>query len=299
MEGSRVRRAVAIAIALACACPSGAQAAGLTLQVVSSDTIRVTVTADRPAYLALGRSAAGVGIFPAGLPEMGGHPSFDAAAIPAPCSSGYYGYGVKCGPVIRRVELVLGATDDYVDASVALRADQADIFGLSVVLSGWERTCVTGAPATPELSVVVDGGAGDDTIIGSPGSDAISGGAGRDLVLGGGGADDIRGDSGFDSASYCGAQSPVAMSLDGAANDGVSGQGANIASGVEDLIGGDGNDTLIGDAASNHVVGGLGDDVLDGGPGPDALDGGAGRDRLLARDGVPRRSTAGPVTTRR
>jgi hypothetical protein len=161
VEASWVRRAVAIAIAVACAFPAGAQAAGLTLQVVSSDTIRVTVTADRPAYLALGRSAAGIGIFPAGFPQMGGHPSFDAAAVPAPCSSGYYGYGVKCGPGIRRVELVLGATDDYVDASVGLRADQADLTGLSVVLSAWERRCVIGAPATPELSILVDGGAGD------------------------------------------------------------------------------------------------------------------------------------------
>jgi hypothetical protein len=226
---------------------------------------------------------------------MGDHPSFEGVAIPAPCTTGYYGYGVKCGSAIRRVEFVLGPTDDYVDASLGLGADQGDIFGLSVVLTAWQRTCVTTTPATSALSVVVaGGGGGDDVIIGSPGADVLDGGPGRDLLLGSTGADVVRGGSGFDTASACGARSPVSLSLDGAADDGVSGQGANVADDVEDLVGGDGDDTLTGNSASNHLDGGLGDDTLDGGAGPDALDGGEGRDVLRARDGVPEALDCGP-----
>jgi hypothetical protein len=290
VEGFLVRRAVALAFALAAALglPDRAAAAGpsLTLEVVSADTIRVIAPADRPAYLTLGRNASGLGIFPAGLPGLGEYPSFAAAAIPAPCSSGYYGYGLVCPPAIRHVELMLGDDSDFVDASVGLGADTPGIFGLSMLLSAFRRTCLTSAPPASDLTLTVSGGAGDDTILGSPGDDVLSGGPGRDLILPGTGHDVVRGDSGFDAASFCGTQAPVALSLDDVANDGVAGQGANIRSDIEDLVGGDGNDTLAGDGASNRLVGGLGGDALDGGAGPDALAGGDGDDRLSARDNV-------------
>lgn len=275
--------------AAALAGPGSATASGssLSLQVVSADTVRVIAPADRPAYIALGRDAVGLGIYPAALEGLGGHPGFDSGAIPAPCSSEYYGDGVVCPAAIRRVELVLGDEPDYVDASLALGPDKPGIFGLSILLSSWQRTCLTSAPAASGLSVTVSGGGGDDTIIGSPGDDVLDGGAGRDLILPRSGRDVVRGGSGFDAASFCGTAAPVGMSLDGVPNDGVAGQGANIASDVEDLAGGDGDDTLVGDSASNRLAGGLGDDVLDGGAGPDELEGDAGRDRLLARDGVP------------
>ncbi len=70
--------------------------------------------------------------------------------------------------------------------------------------------------------------------------------------------------------------------LDGVANDGVSGEGDNVQSDVETVLGGSGSDTLRGGTANalNTFVGGAGNDVLDGGPARDRLDGGAGTDMV-------------------
>ncbi|WP_458765253.1 putative Ig domain-containing protein [Cupriavidus basilensis] len=49
---------------------------------------------------------------------------------------------------------------------------------------------------------------------------------------------------------------------------------------IENVLGGEFNDTLIGNAASNILMGGRGDDTLDGRDGQDTLDGGFGNDTL-------------------
>ena len=54
----------------------------------------------------------------------------------------------------------------------------------------------------------------------------------------------------------------------------------NTYSGIETIIGGDGDDTLTGDGNTNRFEGGSGNDLLDGGSGSDTLDGGAGQDSL-------------------
>jgi Ca2+-binding RTX toxin-like protein/subtilisin family serine protease len=49
---------------------------------------------------------------------------------------------------------------------------------------------------------------------------------------------------------------------------------------IENVYGGDGNDTVLGNDADNHLVGGRGDDILWGGAGADILDGGFGADTM-------------------
>lgn len=108
-------------------------------------------------------------------------------------------------------------------------------------------------------------------LIGGPGPNVLTGGYGDDLLQGGGGADTLIGGGGADVADYSDHTGPVTLTLDGAANDGSPGEGDRIATDVEDLRGGSGDDTLTGDA---------GDNVLDGGPGADVLSGGAGYDAV-------------------
>jgi hypothetical protein len=76
----------------------------------------------------------------------------------------------------------------------------------------------------------------------------------------------------------------VTANLDGAADDGEAGENDSIASDVEDLIGGTGNDALTGDLAANTLTGNSGDDVLNGGEGVDVLLGSAGVDSIVSRD---------------
>jgi hypothetical protein len=139
------------------------------------------------------------------------------------------------------------------------------------------------------------GGDGRDTLRGRAGNDVIQGGAGRDLMIPGGGADSVSGGADPDTGSYedrTGAQ-PVIVTLDNVANDGQPGEGDNIGSDVENLVGGAGDDTLTGDGGPNDIDGGDGGDVINPLGGADFVDGGTGNDRINARDGAQDRIICG------
>ncbi len=105
----------------------------------------------------------------------------------------------------------------------------------------------------------ISGGAGDDSIAGNGGNDSISGGDGNDTLDGGNGFDALSGDAGDDSL------------LGG--NDG------------DTLLGGDGNDVQDGNDGDDFVSGGFGSDTLHGGAGDDFVFGDAGDDKAFGDDG--------------
>ncbi|MDQ8731418.1 glycerophosphodiester phosphodiesterase family protein [Bradyrhizobium sp. LHD-71] len=134
----------------------------------------------------------------------------------------------------------------------------------------------------------VDGGDGNDTLIGGAGDDELQGGAGHDALIGGVGDDLIDGGEGIDTVDYSADSAGIVVDLaTGEANgDDI---GADELIGVENVIGGSGDDSLTGDDAANRLDGGAGDDALDGGAGDDlilaglgndTIDGGAGFDTL-------------------
>src|SRR5207244_12569600 len=99
----------------------------------------------------------------------------------------------------------------------------------------------------------------------------VTGGSGDDALSGSPSANVLNGDAGVDTATYAGRTNPLAVSLDGVANDGEAGEGDNVATDVENLTGGSGDDALTGNAGAN---------TLDGGPGADAMNGGGGVDAV-------------------
>jgi uncharacterized delta-60 repeat protein len=153
----------------------------------------------------------------------------------------------------------------------------------------------------------LDGGAGADTFgytVGD-GADTIRGGSGSgtdQLVISGSVANDsltvrvsegvithLAGGSvrsvenvsldllgGADTLSYAGTRQAVSVNLATGTATGFT----SIA-GVENLLGGRGNDHLTGDGHSNSLNGGSGNDTLSGGGGADTLTGGAGNDTLI------------------
>ena len=145
------------------------------------------------------------------------------------------------------------------------------------------------------VPVSVNGGAGDDALLGSPKSDSLNGGPGNDTIHGYGGndtifgspgADEVFGDGGNDTADYSAYTPGVRLTLDNKPNDGPSGDAvANIHSDIENLIGGHGNDYLQGDPFANKLVGNAGNDTLWGGEGNDTLEGDAGHDQLFGQGG--------------
>ena len=103
--------------------------------------------------------------------------------------------------------------------------------------------------ATGTLDNVINGLAGDDTLLGRGGDDTLSGGEGNDLINGGGDNDILSGDAGND-----------------------------------DILGSTGDDTLLGGSGSDILRGGTGDDFIQGGGGSDITRGGSGIDTVSFAD---------------
>lgn len=151
----------------------------------------------------------------------------------------------------------------------------------------------------------VDGDAGADIINGDAGDDVIGGGDGQDVLLGGSGNDALDGgsnpaegdtfDGGVgtgDSVSYANRAATVTVTLGDSVGDGAAGEDDSL-SGIENAIGGSGNDTLTGDDLSNVLTGGAGNDVLSGLTGSNTFDGGDGDDTIDARNVLPDHVTCG------
>jgi uncharacterized repeat protein (TIGR01451 family) len=165
-----------------------------------------------------------------------------------------------------------------------------------------------------DISAVLSGGAGDDTVIGGLADDELAGDEGADLLQGEGGDDTLRAEPGdtviggdgynaivldvsgtdeadsialanVDEGTVCltvngttfdfDRRELVAANIDAGAGDDLVELGADVTVSV-DVRGGDGNDTL---------TGGAGNDTLDAGEGSDSLASGGGDDTLFGKPG--------------
>jgi Ca2+-binding RTX toxin-like protein len=139
----------------------------------------------------------------------------------------------------------------------------------------------------------MDGGPGDDLLSGEPAAGVTNGNSLREvedmgplpMVPDPNGSDIMNGGGGYDTVSYQNRSTPVALSLDGKANDGAPGEADRIGNDVEKLVGGAGDDALVGSAAAAALDGGPGSDHIDGGAGDDVLSGGEGGDTISGADG--------------
>jgi hypothetical protein len=112
----------------------------------------------------------------------------------------------------------------------------------------------------------MDGGAGDDRLIGSRSEgNSTVGGPGDDVLSGGRGYDRLQGGPGHDLVVGRGGDDELFADEDALPEPRV-------------------RDVLRAGAGEDYLLGGAGPDTLDGGPGQDRLIGMGGVDRLLARD---------------
>ncbi|MBI1313734.1 hypothetical protein GC176_20775, partial [bacterium] len=113
----------------------------------------------------------------------------------------------------------------------------------------------------------INGDAGNDNIDAGRGDDIVNGGAGDDLINGNRGADTINGDAGNDRIfGVTNADYP---------HDPVQPQILETVNNTDNdsLLGGDGDDTIVGGLGSDFVSGGDGANVLDVTSGGDGIDG--------------------------
>jgi Ca2+-binding RTX toxin-like protein len=155
----------------------------------------------------------------------------------------------------------------------------------------------------------LEGREGNDFLDGSDSADTLEGEEGDDQLQGGPRADDFSGGPGQDVVGYGDHVSAVTVTIDNVANDGTGGESDNVRTDVENLRGGDNNDTLIGSGQDNRLEGEggnddvrgesgdddvfgdfqfsggtTGDDQVSGGNGDDRLAGGGGGDNFQGGD---------------
>ena len=114
----------------------------------------------------------------------------------------------------------------------------------------------------------------NDILIGNSFANSLEGGAGDDWLQGGEGVDTLDGGLGSDTADYSDKMVDLSVTLNGAVDAivMVGGVAEDTIRNIENLVGGEGNDTFIGDSADNLFLGGAGNDTLDGGSGSDMAD---------------------------
>ncbi len=174
--------------------------------------------------------------------------------------------------------------------------------GVTVRLSGW----VGGSDSLPagysgsalKPDGEIDIFRGIEGVEGSPDADLIVGDGSNNRLDGRGGNDTLDGGLGVDWVEYNQAVSQgvhVDLSAGMAWQDGFGSQDSLL--GIENVLGGYGNDSLFGDDGPNWLMGGAGADYLQGGAGNDTLDGGLflDRNRGSDRNTISYRTSTAPI----
>lgn len=169
-------------------------------------------------------------------------------------------------------------------------ADKFDADGMTNMTFGRLRSTTGLVSLSPlSLPLTVHGGPGNDVISSGAGDDTLYGNDGNDTFLnpaGDDGSDLLDGGSGIDVVDYSTRSGSLTITTSGGADDGLSGEGDDVQSSVETIVGGGGDDTITGSSGPNTILGGSGNDVLSGGAAGtcaedlDTLNGGAGDDTL-------------------
>ncbi|MFN6486104.1 MULTISPECIES: calcium-binding protein [unclassified Nostoc] len=150
----------------------------------------------------------------------------------------------------------------------------------SAFLTGGGGNNLIDASAFTLGGVILNGGAGNDTLLGGTRNDTLTGGAGNDILNGGNGLDRVQESANADFAllntTLFGNGIDSLISIESAFLTGGVGNNLIDASaftlGNVTLSGGDGNDTLLGGTRNDTLTGGLGNDILNGGLGSDRVE---------------------------
>jgi len=143
---------------------------------------------------------------------------------------------------------------------------------------------------------IMRGGIGNDSMDAGAGSNSLDGGDGNDQMTAGTGRDVFIGGTGTDGVSYATRTASLNITLDNVANDGQLllalpfpiFENDNVQNSVENVTTGAGNDVITASqviAANNVFSGGAGNDRLTGHAGADNLIGGDGNDTAIGGAG--------------
>jgi Ca2+-binding RTX toxin-like protein len=218
--------------------------------------------------------------------------------------------GRLLGPI--GADLIQQAKDMAADDPVFSAGDGFDVASYETATSGvvasLTNPAINTGDAAGDTYILIEGLAGsafDDTLIGTAdwgagGHNSLEGGAGNDTLIGLGGSDDYDGGAGDDTAVLSENRAAYTITYDAATQTFTLAEGVSVnhVKGVETLqfadgtlsvaslfAGGDNDDSLTGTAGQDDLNGGGGNDTLRSLGGDDRLDGAAGDDLLSGGDG--------------
>ena len=216
---------------------------------------------------------------------------------------------------------VAAAPDALLDISVAnVELERFALLDGADVFTGAGGT-QAGAAVPSTIAITVFAGPGNDSLRGGLGADTLNGGGGNDvftMAAAADGNDVFNGGTEVDTVSYGGAPTvtpatniPTANGASGmrtavitAALNGMAGSGDlvasesdTIATDVEILMGGSGNDTLTGGANADTIYGGAGNDLIQGKAGADTMFGEAGADTFDMQATLAAANAASPAAS--
>ena len=158
---------------------------------------------------------------------------------------------VRCAAEhVRRVVVDLGGGDDKLETTRLVYRDAviaAGGPGHDTLIGGAGRDEFRGGPGDDPM---IAGNGGDDYLAGRDGVETLVGGTGAETVISGGsgddtivdGADTISGGVGTDTVDFSQRTQRLTVTLDGQWNDGEAGEGDNVQTDVEGVIGGSDDD---------------------------------------------------------
>lgn len=189
-------------------------------------------------------------------------------------------------------QLLGGAGDDYLRGDNKLNTDPDLLFVRvpgSMVLSQTTVSAFFGGAGGNDY---LDGGAGNDKLMGDGGDDFLLGGEGNDRLYGDqdpdgivgviDGRDWVEGGEGNDFINGGGEEDAL---FGGAGDDTIWGDYTNETGFADYMDGGEGNDVLFGEQGDDVLLGGEDDDILHGREGDDDAAGGSGDDLIFGEDG--------------
>jgi Ca2+-binding RTX toxin-like protein len=167
---------------------------------------------------------------------------------------------------------IVDNTGDVITEALNAGTDTVEASATYTLSANVENLTLTGTTA-----INGTGNSLDNTILGNSADNTLVGGAGNDTLNGG---------AGIDTASFVGTTATVIATLGlNGLNGSASGDGSDVLISIENLLGGNGNDTLTGNEQANRIEGAAGADTLNGDAGNDTLVGGDGNDQLNGEDG--------------
>lgn len=184
-------------------------------------------------------------------------------------------------PTLENLTLSVG---DLTAAKADFKLNSYEIAQINMTANGKFGTDASDVMSISAQNEVLHGLDGDDSLLGSAGNnslaggqgnDTLFGGAGNDIVFGGAGRDVLVGGGGTDSASYLFADDGLSINLATPSKNTGDALG-DVYVTIENIIGGDYNDTITGDAAKNELYGGNGNDSFYESTGGDSYFGGSG-----------------------